>query len=196
MRDPARRQSLREDWDTRKIERDRHPDDITRAGGLLLAIPNTWCSGEACGKLIDPLEGYTVSEIAKRQNKHPLDTLIDISLSGFGTFFSIGGTEIKLDEMEEVINSPYVCQASRTAAPIWKFLTTGRYPTDFISRLVRDHNLIDLEQAHWRLSGYSAYAAGFKDRGVLREGAPADIIVYDYDELKSLPPERLRFSGG
>ena len=64
-------------------------------------------------------------------------------------------------------------------------------PTDFLARLVRDNNLMDLEQAHWRLSGYSAYAAGFKDRGVLREGAPADIVVYDYDELDSLPPERL-----
>ena len=191
MRDPARRQSLREDWDTRKIERDRHPDDITRAGGLLLAIPNM-VLGEACSEANRPLEGYTISEIAKRQNKHPLDTLIDISLSEkFGTFFSIGGTEIKLDEMEEVINSPYVLPGISDGGAHMKFLTTGRYPTDFISRLVRDHNLIDLEQAHWRLSGYSAYAAGFKDRGVLREGAPADIIVYDYDELKSLPPERL-----
>ena len=71
-----------------------------------------------------------------------------------------------------------------------KFLTTGRYPTDFISRLVRDHNLIDLEQAHWRLSGYSAYAAGFKDRGVLRVGAGRHHRLR-HDELKSLPPERL-----
>ena len=69
-----------------------------------------------------------------------------------------------------------------------KFLTTGRYPTDFISRLVRDNGLMDLEQAHWRLSGYSAMAAGFTDRGFLREGAPADIVVYDYDVLRSLPP--------
>lgn len=72
-----------------------------------------------------------------------------------------------------------------------KFLTTGRYPTDFISELVRDKGLMDLEQAHWRLSGYSAMAAGFTDRGFLREGAPADIVVYDYDALRSLPPERL-----
>ena len=72
-----------------------------------------------------------------------------------------------------------------------KFLTTGRYPTDFIGRLGGDNNLMDLEQAHWRLSGYSAMAAGFTDRGFLREGSPADIIVYDYDNLNSLPPERL-----
>ena len=72
-----------------------------------------------------------------------------------------------------------------------KFLTTGRYPTDFIARLVRDNGLMDLEQAHWRLSGYSAMAAGFVDRGFLREGAPADVVVYDYDALRSRPVERL-----
>ena len=72
-----------------------------------------------------------------------------------------------------------------------KFLTLGCYPTDFISRLVREHGLMDLEQAHWRLSGYSAMAAGFTDRGFLREGAPADILVYDYDALRVLLRERI-----
>jgi N-acyl-D-aspartate/D-glutamate deacylase len=72
-----------------------------------------------------------------------------------------------------------------------KFLTMGRYATEFITNLVRDHDVMDLEQAHWRLSAYPAMAAGFKDRGYLKEGAPADILVYDYDELELLPTERL-----
>ena len=48
-----------------------------------------------------------------------------------------------------------------------------------------------LEEAHWRLSYYPALAAGLRDRGYLREGAPADVIVYDYDRLDSGPQERL-----
>ena len=96
-----------------------------------------------------------------------------------------------MDIMEEVINAPFTLPGLSDGGAHMKFLTTGRYPTDFIGRLVRDNNLMDLEQAHWRLSGYSAMAAGFTDRGLLREGAPADIVVYDYDELDSLPPERL-----
>ena len=33
------------------------------------------------------------------------------------------------------------------------------------------------------MSALPAHAAGFKDRGVLREGAAADVVVYDLDEL-------------
>ena len=60
-----------------------------------------------------------------------------------------------------------------------KFITLGRYSTEFLTLLVRDNGIMDLEQAHWRLSAYPALAAGFRDRGFLREGAPADIIVYE-----------------
>ena len=50
---------------------------------------------------------------------------------------------------------------------------------------------MSLEEAHWRLSYYPAVAAGLRNRGVLREGAPADVVVYDYERLDSGPQERL-----
>ena len=36
-----------------------------------------------------------------------------------------------------------------------------------------------------------AWAAGFKDRGTLREGMAADVVVYDLNRLKALPEEIL-----
>ena len=48
---------------------------------------------------------------------------------------------------------------------------------------------MSLEEAHFRLSCLPAWAAGFKDRGSLREGMAADIIVYDLQNLKILPEE-------
>ena len=55
--------------------------------------------------------------------------------------------------------------------------------------MARDGGLLSLEEAHFRLSGLMAWAGGFKDRGTLREGLAADIIVYDLDELEALPDE-------
>ena len=64
------------------------------------------------------------------------------------------------------------------------FLNSGRYPTETLIRFVLDNDVISLEEAHWRLSAWPAFCAGFKDRGTLREGAPADILVYKMDELE------------
>jgi N-acyl-D-amino-acid deacylase len=193
MRDPALRQALRDDFDKleEKQRENEKLEDAVQGGGLFLGIPNMLIA-EAKTAQGRALEGYTVGEIAARENKHPVDAFLDISLSeDLQTFFTSIPKETDTEAMREVINSPFVLPGLSDGGAHMKFLTTGRYPTDFISSLVRDKGLMDLEQAHWRLSGYSAMAAGFTDRGFLREGAPADIIVYDYDALRSLPPERL-----
>src|SRR5205814_1651009 len=54
-----------------------------------------------------------------------------------------------------------------------KFFNGGSYTTDFLLWLVREEKQLTLEEAHYRLSTLPAHAAGFRDRGMLREGAPA-----------------------
>ncbi|MYE10933.1 MAG: amidohydrolase family protein [Gammaproteobacteria bacterium] len=188
LRDPERRDALRAEFDRLAERRDRHPD---KPVGLFLKISDMRIA-EARTPAVRPLEGYTVGEVAARENQHPVDTFLDIALSeDLGTFFTSDAPKTSEAALREVINSPFVLPGLSDGGAHMKFLTTGRYGTDFIGRLVRDMGLMDLEQAHWRLSGYSAMAAGFTDRGFLREGAPADVIVYDYDALRSLPPERI-----
>ncbi|MDP1670723.1 MAG: amidohydrolase family protein, partial [Alphaproteobacteria bacterium] len=65
-----------------------------------------------------------------------------------------------------------------------------RYPTELLYDEVRK-GMITLEEAHYRLSAMPARCAGFVDRGTLVEGAPADIVIYDHDNLKLLPSEVL-----
>jgi N-acyl-D-amino-acid deacylase len=54
---------------------------------------------------------------------------------------------------------------------------------------VREEAMCSLEHAHWRLSALPAHCAGFRDRGTLVEGAPADVVVYDLEKLECLPIE-------
>ena len=45
------------------------------------------------------------------------------------------------------------------------------------------------EDAHYKLSYLPAHMGGFQDRGFLREGLAADIVVYDLENLTSTLPE-------
>jgi len=49
-----------------------------------------------------------------------------------------------------------------------------------------------IEEAHWRLSTMLGWAIGIRDRGWLREGMPADIVVYDLEKLSVRPLETIR----
>jgi N-acyl-D-aspartate/D-glutamate deacylase len=42
---------------------------------------------------------------------------------------------------------------------------------------------MSLEKAHYKISGLPAWIAGFTDRGILKEGYAADIIVYEQEKL-------------
>jgi N-acyl-D-aspartate/D-glutamate deacylase len=69
-----------------------------------------------------------------------------------------------------------------------------------LTKFARDNAIMDLEEARGRLSAYPALAAGFGDRGVIREGAPADVVVCDLENLEVLEQEKAspppRTSGG
>src|SRR5258708_27961375 len=71
----------------------------------------------------------------------------------------------------------------------------GVYPTEFLMK-VRDHEVMSLEAAHWRLSTQPALCAGFKNRGTLREGALADIVLYDLNKIDEKPMEILHHFPG
>jgi N-acyl-D-amino-acid deacylase len=138
------------------------------------------------------LEGLSIGEIAQQQDKHPIDAMLDLAVEdGLKTLFVTPPQEIDMEAMSEVANSPFALPGVSDGGAHMKFITLGRYSTEFLALLVRDNGIMDLEQAHWRLSAYPAQAAGFRDRGFLREGAPADIIVYDLDALAIRPSEKM-----
>ena len=135
--------------------------------------------------------GRSLGDIADEEGKHYIDVMLDLSLA----------TDLKAEFMGEgppdgfnaehmaaqITESPYTFPGVSDGGAHTKFFIGGAYTTDFLRWLVRDEQKITLEEAHYRLSALPAHAAGFKDRGTLREGAPADVVVYDMDELDMQP---------
>ncbi len=139
------------------------------------------------------LEGQTMAEIATATGKHVADVVCDIILADrLKTVFETGQFDTTLDGVKELIDSPFIIPGVSDGGAHLKYACNGGFPTEYIVNYVRKHQLTTLEEAHWRLSALPAYCVGFRGRGTLREGAAADIIVYDYENLSYTYPEFVR----
>lgn len=138
-------------------------------------------------------EGLLIGEVAEKTGKHAVDIVCDIVLADeLKTIFETRQFDTTLEGIKVLIDNPYVIPGLSDGGAHLKYLTAGSYGTEYIAKFVREHQLTTLEEAHWRLSALPAFCAGFRDRGTLREGAAADIIVYDYEKLTFTFPEFVR----
>jgi N-acyl-D-aspartate/D-glutamate deacylase len=134
--------------------------------------------------------GRTIEEIARTENKHPVDAMLDISIAdNLQVEFETPARNTREDYTAEIMASEYSIPGVSDGGAHTKFITIGAFPTDMISWMVRDAGIMSLEEAHYRLSALPAKCAGFHDRGTLAEGKPADVVVYDLENLK-LTPEK------
>jgi N-acyl-D-amino-acid deacylase len=164
------------------------------AGYDLSAININWISSDVPNyRLVkDTYEGFTIGEVAERENKHPIDAMLDVAILGeLRVGFATPLLETPVESMREVANASVSLPGVSDGGAHTKFITTGRYPTELLGYWVREHEIMSLEDAHWRLSSYPAMAAGLKGRGSLSLGQAADVIVYDLDKLGSEPAERV-----
>jgi N-acyl-D-amino-acid deacylase len=121
-----------------------------------------------------------------------VDVMLDLAASeGLKTEFFAPAVNQDMNLMKELIDASHIAFGVSDGGAHTKFLTAGRFPTEGIVKYVREKQWLTLEQIHWRLSALPAFCGGFKDRGFLREGAAADIVVYDFDKLNVRPIEIL-----
>ena len=139
---------------------------------------------------LEPYVGRSVGDIALESDKHPIEVMLDLSLRGDLEVEFLGpdkGSNAAF--MAEMLTaSDYALPGVSDGGAHTKFFTGGAYTTDLLTWLVRDEQAVALEEAHYRLSNLPAQAAGFRDRGVLTEGAAADVVVYNLEELAIDPP--------
>lgn len=139
------------------------------------------------------LEGLTLRKAAAQTGKDVVDTMLDLAVSeDLKTEFFAPAVNQDMNLMKDLIDNPAIPFGVSDGGAHTKFLTAGRFPTEGIIKYTREYGWLSLEDIHWRLSALPAFIAGFKDRGFLREGAPADVVVYDLDKLAVRPIEITR----
>ena len=184
MRDPALREAVKRETDSA----DRKLRAIQAGvGGAIHNLVVQWVNDRP---ELEKYVGKSLGQIAAEEGRHPIDAMLDLSIAGDLKVEFLGPNRgFNADFMAEMTNaSPYTIPGVSDGGAHTKFFCGGAYTTDFLAWLVRDEQKVSLEEAHYRLSALPAHAAGFRDRGVLREGAAADVVVYDLDRL-GIEPE-------
>ena len=131
-------------------------------------------------------EGRTIQELAQMTGKHPVDAFLDLALDeGLETEFEMPqrNTEDDLKLLEQKIKAPNAHISLSDGGAHTRFLTISTWPIFWLSYWIRDREIMTLEEGHYKMSALPAWIADFKDRGTLRLGAWADIIVYNQEEL-------------
>ena len=183
MKNPALREAVKRETE----EADRKLQVIQ--AGVGGAIPTLIVQSANNQTELEQYVGKSIGQIAQEQGKNPIDTMLDLSIAGDLNVEFLGPNRgFNADYTAEMINdSRFTFPGASDGGAHTKFFTGGAFTTDFLRWLVRDEHKISLEEAHYRLSALPAHAAGFRDRGTLREGAAADVVVYNLDELDIEP---------
>lgn len=184
MADPEWRQKLVQEYDDGKAPTLGGGTEETVTAGAGDGI-HTMVLEEAQKESLRKYEGMLLGDIAKERKQHVVTCLLDLVLEDdLKSQWNSSPKPTPLQSLKEIATSPFTIPGLSDGGAHAKFNPGNFYTTSFITEVCRKHNMMDLEEAHWKLSKYPAQAAGLFDRGHLAEGMPADIIVYDYLNLK------------
>ena len=135
---------------------------------------------------LKPLTGKTLAEVAKMRGKDPVETIMDLLLedrSRIGTIYFL----MSEDNIKKQIRQPWVSFGSDAASIPAEgvFLRSAAHPRAYgnfarlLGKYVRDEKVISLPEAIRRLSSLPASNLELKDRGLLKRGMFADIVIFD-----------------
>ena len=126
------------------------------------------------------LEGKTLEQIAAARNLPPVRMALEMIERGSPSIVSFNMSEA---DIAHLMRQPYTMTSSDGGLVL---LTEGKpHPRNYgafarkLQRYVRERETVTLEHAIRSMTSLPATVFGMKDRGVIREGAAADIVIFD-----------------
>lgn len=132
----------------------------------------------------------SMAELARQKNTHPVDLMIDMALERDLKFFMIQpiANEDQGEALELMKHPRSVVTFSDSGAHVSQIMDSS-LQTHLLSHWVREKQAFTLEEAVKLITNDTATQFGFHDRGLLREGLAADIVVFDPDTVGPRMPE-------
>ncbi len=182
LKDPEMRARIRQDMLTPSMEWDNEwleikgPQDI-----LITAVVN---------KELVKYQGKRVSEIAQEWHEDPIDAICDFLIK------DLAGTNVAVFGMDEpdvrlILQQPWVSVDNDAAGASLEGLLATEHPHPraygafprILHKYVRDEHALTLSEAIRKFSALPAQREHLTDRGVLKLGMWADLVVFDADKI-------------
>jgi len=177
LKDPATRDRIRKDMLAPSKDWDNEWQEIPGPDAIMIgAVQNP--------KLL-PLQGKRLSEIAKLWNKDPIDTLFDFLIEDPNTSVAVFG--MSQPDVTLALQQPWVSidNDSEGTAPEGLLGQAHPHPRAYgtlpriLSKYVREEKALTLEDAIRKCSALPAQRMRLTDRGVLKQGMWADVVIFD-----------------
>lgn len=183
LKDPATRARIKQDMRTPSKDWDNEWQEIPGPEAILI--------GAVQSEKLRAIQGKTVAQITQdRAAQHPgydaMDTIFDILIDDGGfteaAVFAMDESDVAL-----ALKQPWtsICNDSQGTAPEGILGQEHPHPRAYgtfpriLRKYVREDKLITLPEAIRKFSALPAQKMGFTDRGVLKEGMAADIVIFD-----------------
>jgi dihydroorotase/N-acyl-D-amino-acid deacylase len=178
LKDPAMRARIRKEMVAPSTAWDNEWQEIEGPQNILVSVVHN-------PKLL-PLQGKTIAEIAKLWNKDAIDTIFDLLIAD-DAFTNVAVFGMSEPDVVLALQQPWVsvCNDSQGTAPDGLLGAEHPHPRAYgtfphiLRKYVREERKLTLQDAIRKFSALAAQRVRLTDRGVLKKGMWADIVIFD-----------------
>ena len=178
LKDPAMRERIRKDMLTPSDQWDNEWQEIPGPEAVLIGVVHN-------SQLL-PLQGKTLAEIAKIANKDPMDALFDLLIEDHA-LTSVAVFGMSEPDVALALQQPWVSVDNDSSGTSPEGILGQEHPHPraygtfprILRKYVREEHMLTLEDAIRKFSALPAQRMRLGDRGVLKVGLCADIVIFD-----------------
>ena len=182
LKDPAARARIRREMET--------PSSAWNNEWQEVAGPESILVGAVQNPKLVPLQGKNIAEIAKLWNKDPIDTVFDLLIED-EAFTEVAMVGMSEPDVALALQQPWVsiCNDSQGTAPDGLLGKEHPHPRAYgtfpriLRKYVREEKKLTLEDAIRKFTALPAQRMRIADRGVLKAGMWADVVVFDPETI-------------
>jgi N-acyl-D-amino-acid deacylase len=134
---------------------------------------------------LEQYNGMFLSDIAAERGMSPFETYLEVARKSEGRARVLNHRYSNLDNLKLMMQHPaslFMTDATPAPTGVQNPGAYGNFPRFF--QYAREFGLLSLEECVHKMSGASAQRFGLRDRGLLAEGAAADIAVFDWETVQ------------